>query len=373
MRSESMAVAHAAHSDWRVAADACLERLAIPSGANLGFVYASDAFSGQFADIAEHLRARTGVAHWVGSVGIGVCATGVEYFDEPALCVLTARFPEESFRVFAAAGEGLAAFEAAHGEWCEAHGARFAMVHGDPHNGAIDALVDALCARMPGGFVVGGLTSSRAAHPQLADGVTEGDLSGVLFDPSIGVVTRLTQGCTPLGPRRRITRARGNVILELDGRAALDAFGEDVGESRAADPSALAGRLFAGLPVKGSDTGDYLVRNLVGIDPHSRALAIGAWIEEGDQVMFCLRDAAAAAADMGRMLAELRAALDAPPRGGIYFTCLARGPNLLGADSAELRLIEDALGRFPLVGFFGNGEISHHRLYAYTGVLTLFV
>ena len=116
-----------------------------------------------------------------------------------------------------------------------------------------------------------------------------------------------------------------------------------------------------------------MVRNLAGIDATSRALAIAEWLEEGDQVMFCLRDAAAAEQDMGRMLAELEGALQAPPRGGIYYTCLARGPNLLGADSAELKLIEQALGSFPLVGFFGNGEISHNRLYGYTGVLTLFL
>ena len=72
MRTEPMAAAHAAHADWRTAADACLERLASPAGANLGFLYASEAFAGNFADIAAHLRARTGIPHWVGSVGMGV-------------------------------------------------------------------------------------------------------------------------------------------------------------------------------------------------------------------------------------------------------------------------------------------------------------
>ena len=109
------------------------------------------------------------------------------------------------------------------------------------------------------------------------------------------------------------------------------------------------------------------------VDEENRLLAIGEWVERGDAIMFCRRDAAAAEQDMHRMLDEISAALDGPPRGGIYYTCLARGPNLLGTDSEELKLIADRLGDFPLVGFFGNGEISHDRLYAYTGVLTLFV
>ena len=369
--------AHAAHADWRVAAHTCLEALGTSrdrgGAANLGFVYASDTFAADFSELAAFLRQATGIAHWVGSVGLGVCATGVEYFDDPALCLLTGRFPEQSFRVFADVADDLQGFEADHGAWCDQSGARFAMLHADPHNRNVDALVSALCERMEGGFVVGGLTSSRGAHPQLADGVTTGGVSGVLFAPQVGVITRLTQGCSPLGPRHEISRCRGNLLTQLDGRPALDVFYQDIGEELAGDPERLGSTVFAGLPVKGSDTGDYLVRNLVGIDEVGRALAIAAGVEEGDQVMFCRRDAAAAEHDMRRMLSEFARVLEGPPLGGIYYTCLARGPNLLGANSEELKLIEAALGSFPLVGFFGNGEICHDRLYGYTGVLTLFV
>lgn len=373
-----MHAAHCTNADWRAAANTCLETLgqSLSPDAhsdNLGFVYASDDFAAHFSDIAAYLRDATGIRHWVGSVGIGICATGVEYFDQPALCLLTGRFPEQAFRVFPAIVDDLQAFEASHGAWCDRSHARFAMVHGDPHNRRIDALVRGLCERLDGGFIVGGLTSSRGAHAQLAGEPTSGGLSGVLFDPQVGVVTRLTQGCSPLGPRHAITRCRDNLLMQLDGRPALDVFYQDIGPQLAGNPANLGARVFAGLPVKGSDTGDYLVRNLAGIDEGNRVLAIAERVEEGDQVMFCRRDAATAEQDMRRMLAELKRALGAPPRGGIYYTCLARGPNLLGADSEELKLIESVLGRFPLVGFFGNGEISHNRLYGYTGVLTLFV
>jgi small ligand-binding sensory domain FIST len=369
--------AHAAGPDWRSAADACLAELGPANVANLGFVYATDAFAEDLSDIAAYLRETTGIPHWVGSVGLGICASGIEYFDEPALCLLTGAFPDDAFRVFPALVDDLRAFEAGYGAWCDAAGARFAMVHGDPRNAATESLLRALCERMEGGFLVGGLTSSRGAHPQLADGITSGGVSGVVFAPEVGVVTRLTQGCAPLGPRHGITACQGNVLMELDGRPALDVFYEDIGQfmgdTLAADPSRLGSTVFAGLPVKGSDTGDYLVRNLAGIDEDNRLVAIAERVQTGDAIMFCRRDRDAAEQDMGRMLDEIGGALDGPPAGGVYYSCLARGPNLLGADSEELNLIEDALGSFPLVGFFGNGEISHNRLYGYTGVLTLFV
>jgi small ligand-binding sensory domain FIST len=72
------------------------------------------------------------------------------------------------------------------------------------------------------------------------------------------------------------------------------------------------------------------------------------------------------------MLDALKGRLSGPPRGGIYCSCLGRGVNLFGPDSAELKQIQAVLGEFPLVGFYANGEISQDRLYGYTGVLTLF-
>jgi small ligand-binding sensory domain FIST len=76
---------------------------------------------------------------------------------------------------------------------------------------------------------------------------------------------------------------------------------------------------------------------------------------------------------MTRMLESIRKGMFTRPRGGVYYSCIGRGASLFGPDSEELKLIREALGEFPLVGFFCNGEISHNRLYGYTGVLTLFM
>jgi small ligand-binding sensory domain FIST len=162
-------------------------------------------------------------------------------------------------------------------------------------------------------------------------------------------------------------------MIQLDGRPALDVLKEDIGEILSRDLMRIGGYIFAGLPIAGSDTGDYLVRNLVGVDPQNGLVAIGDMVEQGGRVMFCRRDANTAKEDLLRMLEAIRKALPGPPRGGIYVSCLGRGRNLFGEDSEELKLIVTALGDFPLVGFYANGEISQDRLYGYTGVLTLFI
>jgi small ligand-binding sensory domain FIST len=120
--------------------------------------------------------------------------------------------------------------------------------------------------------------------------------------------------------------------------------------------------------------GDYTVRNLVAIDPHQGAVAIAAHLNPGDRVMFCRRDPTTAVSDMRRMLSELKSRTGKQPiRGGVYVSCAARGPNQFSDPSQETQLIAEALGTFPITGFFANGEFCRDRLYAYTGVLTLFL
>src|SRR5947209_1063250 len=102
-------------------------------------------------------------------------------------------------------------------------------------------------------------------------------------------------------------------------------------------------------------------------------LAVSQDVAAGARVLFCRRDTPSALADLKRMLDGLRRRAGGTPRAGLYFSCVGRGPSLFGPDSAELRIVREALGDFPLVGFFGNGEISSDRLYGYTAVLTLFL
>ena len=243
--------------DWRNATDACLATIEVPGeGAALGFLYVTDSLAADLGEVVRRCQEVTGVEHWVGTVGMGVCATAQEYYDEPAVTVMVGAFPAGSFRVFPTVQDGFTGFDGAHADWLAAHHPQIALVHGDPRNAALPTLIEGLADRVETGFLVGGLTSSRGAYPQVADGITEGGLSGVLCGRDVLVRTRLTQGCSPIGPYREVTEADRNIVVELDGRPALDVLREDIGEILSRDLSRIGGYVFAALPVEGSDTGD---------------------------------------------------------------------------------------------------------------------
>jgi small ligand-binding sensory domain FIST len=227
-------------------------------------------------------------------------------------------------------------------------------------------------AERTGAYLVGGLSSSRSLFPQVAGRPAEDGVSGALFTGAVGVVTGLSQGCVPLGPPRQVTKAHGHTVMEIDGRRALDVLQADVMPVLAGSPGAMAGGLFIGLPIPGSDTGDYLVRDIVGADETTGAIQVRALVDPGAALLFCRRDRDSAAADMDRMLTTLSRRMKGPPQGGIYVGCLARGRHLFGREGAELAMIRERLGDFPLTGFFAAGEIANARFYTHTGVLTLF-
>jgi small ligand-binding sensory domain FIST len=338
---QAFAFAHG--PDWR----ACVEALGRP-GRGLGFVYFTDALAGEADRILDSLKTQTGVRDWIGSVGTGILATGTEYQDGPALAAMVADL--DAFSVFS----GRAPLRAS---------GSFGVVHADPAAPDLPGLVSDMSAKVGTGYIVGGVSSSRSRTVQIANEVLSGGLSGAVLGEEVAVATRLTQGCTPYPGRFRVTEGEDNIIVRLDGRPALEVLLEAVGGERT--------QLLVGLPVPGSDTGDYTARNIVGVDPKAGLVAIGDLVEPGMEILFCKRDAAAARKDLEGILASLKR--DAPhPRGALYYSCVARGEHMFGSRGAELDLVKRSLGEVPLVGFFCNGEISRDRLYGYTGVLTVF-
>lgn len=359
-------LAHNDLTDWQAAiADVLTQLGPLPVEASLGFVYVSDQHAVHFADIVRSLKAETLIPHWSGTIGSAVCATNTEYYDQAALVVLITDIPPAHFHMFASPQELT--------QSADSNAVHVAVVHGDPRNGQMAPLIAQMPDTIGNGYLVGGLTSSQTHYFQLADELCEGSLSGVVFDEQVPIMTGLTQGCSPVGPTHALTECDSNIAITIDNRPALEVMKEDIGEILARDLSRIGGYIFAGFPVADSDTGDYLVRNLLGIDPTSGALAIGDYLQVNSPIMFCKRDGRTAVEDLQRMVNKLKDRARSNIKGALYFTCLGRGQHMFGEPHRELELISEILGEIPLAGFYANGEIAGNRLYGYTGVLTLFL
>ena len=409
--------AHATHPQWHMAAVLVLAQLraqmALPqyaSAPTLGLLYITDHYADDAAALLDLLRRELPtVTDWAGAVGVGVAGNNVEYFDEPALSLMLCDLPRAHYRVFS----GVAPL--AHGDAAGVgFAAHTALVHADGQTPELADLVAEMAGRTSSGYLFGGVVASRGAQVQLAlpaggegDGVLHGGLSGVAFDAQVELVSRVTQGCQPIGAQAAITAAQDNVVLELDGEPALDVLLDTLGVTLQGDAQAalravratLAGLEDADAPQRqrtGHFGADTRVRHIVGLDATRSGVALGDHVEVGMRLAFCQRNGGAARADLMRICAEIREELSpqleeaqalpaagsaphAEPAGGrricgaLYVSCSGRGGPHFGGPSAELQIVRHALGDVPLAGFFAGGEIAAHRLYGYTGVLTVFV
>jgi len=155
-----------------------------------------------------------------------------------------------------------------------------------------------------------------------------------------------------------VTRADGNVLLELDGQPALVALNVLFQTLSAADQTLARSALSVGLVMNPNRQeyrqGDFLIRNVLGVDPRRAALVVGAALEEGQVVQMHVRDAATSSEDLTRLLARYRER----PAGALLFSCLGRGIHLYGQPDHDSTAFHAALGDVPLGGFFCNGEIG---------------
>lgn len=379
---------HGAHPDWREAAATAVAALTLPpddprtAGTEaLGIVYATAAFTPHLGELLDWLRGSTGVSHWTGGVGLGVCCGPTEYDDEAAVVLMLADLPPASFRVFS----GRHPIPDARGN--------AAIVHADPGTTDLPELLSELSERTDSGLLFGAIIGDTPGRgSQVADGVLAGGVSGAIFSSSVGLLSRVTQSCVALGEEHFVSGCTPNFLHSLDGRPALDVLLEDLevaqpvrnsrrGEDilRALPTERLRGGLLVGLAGEGAPGpgfGDFLVRNVVGIDPLNRLVAIAGAANAGERAVFCTRDSEAARLDLIRICTELRGEVedrDCVPLGAVYHSCSGRGAALFGASGAEAAIIRHNLGDIPLIGVYCNGEIQGDRIYGYTGVLTLFV
>lgn len=260
----------------------------------------------------------------------------------------------------------------------------YLLLFADPFTTPMREVLSLVDERFPSTPAIGGLAGGGQDAGEnrliLQDEIYDDGLVGVRLSGPLEIRPLISQGCRPIGERYVVTKAEHNLIHELSGMPALQCLREIFesleGDSRRRAHHALHIGIVIDEQRNRFDRGDFLVRNLVGADQATGAIAIGDVVQEGQTVQFHLRDGASASEDLHLMLAADRARHANAPRGALVFSCCGRGQGLFGRPHHDAEAVAQRLGAIPVAGFFAQGEIGpvggRNFLHGYTASLALF-
>lgn len=339
--------------------------------------------------IARLVAERFPRCRMMGCVAGGIVGAGREIERGPGISLVAAVLPGVDVRAFHLDSDAIPGWDASLEDWRATMGFEdepepHFMVIPDPFTCDATRLVAGLDLAYPSSTKVGGLASGAEEPGQtvlFVDGRTHrSGVVGLGLRGNIEVDTIVAQGCRPIGAPLFSTRSERNVIMELDGRRPSDVLQELYETLDDRDRELMRHALFIGLVMRQSQEvygqGDFLVRNIIGLDARTGALAVGARVPPHSVVQFQLRDAATSAEELDNLL---RAQLERQPQrpsGALLFSCLGRGQGLYGVPDHDSTLLREHLGPIGTGGFFCNGEIGpvqgRTHLHGYTSAFALF-
>jgi small ligand-binding sensory domain FIST len=363
----------------------------LQASADLGLVFISSAFASEYSRLMPLLQERLSVPALIGCSGggvVGMDTTGEsqEVEGEAALSLSLAHLPGVNVQTFHVSGEALPDLDSPPDRWVELiqvqpqEQPQFILL-ADPFSSGINNLLQGLDFAYPGAVKVGGLASagSTASNSGLFCNYQmhrEGAV-GVALSGEIVLEAIVAQGCRPIGHPYRVVSGERNILTQLEEQIDDDALAcgtshtplevlqtlfQDLTE---ADRVLAQHSLFVGVArnefKQNLEHGDFLIRNLLGVDPKSGAIAVGDRIRPGQRIQFHLRDAETSAEDLEMLLDRYQQQAQpgaASATGALMFACMGRGSGLYGQANYDSRLFDRYVRNTPLSGFFCNGEIG---------------
>ncbi len=357
----------------RIATAAAVDGLTSPPDLVAVFVSAGDDGSLDALDeldrIGPLVQELSGALHVIGCTAAGVCGAGEAVLGEAGVSVWAAVLPDVSVRVFhlevIRTGEGLAVVGLPECRDSES----VALLFADPYSFPVVSFVERSAQALPGVDLVGGLAGGPAGAGSTrlyldercvdrgAVGLVLGRAPGAEADAPAFARVAVSQGCRPVGPEMVVTRADGNMLLELAGVPAFQRLRDVLAELDEDERVRFGSGPQLGIAMNeyadDREVGDFLIRTVVGVDEAQGGVAVGDVVEVGRTVRFQLRDAAAARFDLRHHLLAA-----GPAAGALLISCNGRGPAMFGRADADVQLTEQCLGGAAVAGLFAGGEIG---------------
>ena len=375
--------------------------------ADLGIIFISSVFASDYPRLMPILLDKLPISHVIGCGGGGIVGMKnreqpLEVEGNPALSLTVINLPDVEVIPFHVKSSDLPDIDSAPDKWWDVIGVPMAkepnfIILSDAFSAKINELLEGLDFAYPGATKIGGLASASTMgvgsglfyfnsdeyHDEMF--ISEGSV-GVALTGNLTIESIVAQGCRSIGDTYQITQGEKNIILEMTDNqgltdSPLNILRGIIGDLSEEDQELAQYSLFLGIARDEFKLelkhGDYLIRNLVGVDPKYGAVAVGDRIRVGQRVRFHLRDAKASADDLETLLTNYRQSKSTSTSlGALMFSCLGRGEGLYGKPSFDSRLFLDYVPNIPISGFFCNGEIgpvaSNTFLHGYTSVFGIF-
>ena len=355
----------------QAAAEACQragQSLAAP--ASLAIVFVSPHHVAELEAVGDEIRKRLAPGCLLGCTGESIVGNALEIEEAPAVALWLAALPDVSIAPmhlrFEKTPEGPTVVGWPH-ELPEIWppGAALLLL-GEPFSFPADWLLERLNEDQPQVPVIGGMASGAhrpGGNRLLIDEnvFDQGAVAALVHGP-VRIETVVSQGCRPIGRTFVVTKAEQNVIFELSGKPALAQLQSVFDELSPDDQHLVQKGLHVGRVINeyqdAFERGDFLVRNCIGADRNTGAMAIGDYVRPGQTVQFHVRDARTADEDLRELLRAAKEKRKAAAKGALLFTCNGRGTRMFDAANHDAGVLSELLDDLPLAGFFAQGEIG---------------
>jgi small ligand-binding sensory domain FIST len=331
---------------------------------DLGFLFISTAFSSDYPRLLPLLAEKLPIKKLVGCSGSGIIGNGREFEDKPAIALLVGHLPNTEAKVFHLDDNELPDLDSSPDRWekltdvSPSLDPSFVLV-GDPFSFPINDLIQGLDFAYPNALF--------CFHEANKYKLYRTGLLGVALWGDVTIDPVVAQGCRPIGKIMQVSECERNLILGLEGKPPLALLQDTVGDLSQSDRELAQHSLFIGVVMNefklNPSQGDFLIRNIIGVDPRSGAIAVGDRMRPGQRIQLHLRDGKASAEDLEEALINYMNQLNlkAPnvtPTAALMFSCMGRGERLYGKPNFDSELLQKHIGLIAFSGFFCSGEIG---------------
>ena len=359
--------------------DRAIEKCAIEVRAELGqdtpdlaIIFVSSHHSAEYDWVPDLVKRHLGPTLIFGCSAGGVIGGSREVEQRHGFSLTAASLPGVDCSLFHLTNDDLPDLDASPSAWeialsIDSDSAPNFIILADPLTFHVPNLLLGLDYAFPHSVKIGGLASGGQGHGgnalYLGDKTYTFGAVGLALRGDVKIDTVVAQGCRPIGKTKRITECHQNLLTTIDDESPMKVLQELFDSADERDQGLMRTSLFLGIAMDefedNPEQGDFLIRNLIGMDTKSGSIAIGELLREGQVIQFHLRDALTSRDDLESVLVRYAAnSKGRSAHAALLFSCLGRGQYLYGRANHDTDLFREKAGLIPVGGFFCNGEIG---------------